>query len=401
MNETKMSDSKKRKRSPPAAFGQKNDTQARFDEEDLQYKEKWQKSYEDGTLVVGQISRQNYKTTGLKNRRAILVDGQILVVETCVTCFKEKPLTPAYYMRTSGYDNTLQKSGHENMRTGCRICKAKKSKMVFSNTDCYVRNLLANYKNLSLKWYTGLSKRCSISNIEPVEIPNANWRASIQNNGPTQEHFEEHCTKICYEFNVAQHKAIPDLLSAWKECFQEFLSELRQSTDTAELVSEFQKWWSNTPKENGVLAPSTIWVQNKSKISPLYYKQREINHLIAILTIKRNTYRKHDKVSKRDPATAGSCLTGEQMFLKIIEQKCRCFYTGIPFSRDRDNWRHFSLERLDNSKNHTVENTVVVCRMFNTPGQLNRRKILTALLSQIHVPLTEEDRVMVAAQLLC
>lgn len=400
MNETKMSDSKKRKRSPPAAFGQKNITQARLDKEDLQYKEKWQKSYEDGTLVVGQIFRIKSKHNVAKNRRAILVDGQILVVETCNICFKEKPMTPAYYNSDHRSDNMLQKSGHENMRTGCNICAANRMKKVNSTPYAYVRRLLHNYKNLSLNWYIGLSKHCSISNIEPVEIPNADWRASIQNNGPTQEHFTEHCTKICYEFNVSQRNAIEDLLGAWIECFQEFLSELREPTDTTELVSEFQKWWSNTPKENGVTAPRTIYVEMKSKKNLLYEQQKSLNHLRSLLHIKRSNHLRHDKESKRDPGTAGECLTVEQIFLKIIEQKCRCFYTGISFSRDRDNWRHFSLERLDNSQNHTVENTVVVCRMFNTSGQLNRRKILTALLSQIHVPLTEEDRVMIAAQLL-
>lgn len=69
------------------------------------------------------------------------------------------------------------------------------------------------------------------------------------------------------------------------------------------------------------------------------------------------------------------------------------------FSKNRDNWNYFSLERLDNKINHTDENCVFICRMFNTAGGLNLTKIFQILLTQIHVPLTEEERVIVKNKL--
>jgi hypothetical protein len=106
-----------------------------------------------------------------------------------------------------------------------------------------------------------------------------------------------------------------------------------------------------------------------------------------------------DKKSKRNPATSGICINKVQLFEKLITQNFKCYYTGIPFSQDRDNWRYFSLERLDNTLNHTDKNSVFICRMFNTAGQLNRKKILTALLSQIHIPLSIEDKNIINTEL--
>ena len=58
------------------------------------------------------------------------------------------------------------------------------------------------------------------------------------------------------------------------------------------------------------------------------------------------------------------------------------------------------MERLDNEINHTDENCVFICRMFNTSGGLNRTKIFQILLTQILVPLTDEERGMVEKILL-
>ena len=107
-------------------------------------------------------------------------------------------------------------------------------------------------------------------------------------------------------------------------------------------------------------------------------------------------YKKIDKNSKsRNYEIDGNIVTDNQMYEKLVKQRFKCYYTGIPFSKIRDNWNYFSLERLDNTKNHTDENSVFICRMFNTAGGLNRKKILQILLTQIHVPLTDEEQIIV------
>ncbi len=92
-------------------------------------------------------------------------------------------------------------------------------------------------------------------------------------------------------------------------------------------------------------------------------------------------------------------LNNECLFNKLVKQNFKCYYTGIQFSFDRDTWNYFSLERINNNLHHTDENTVFICRMFNTAGQLNRNKILTALLNQNHIPLSDEDRIIINNQI--
>ena len=113
----------------------------------------------------------------------------------------------------------------------------------------------------------------------------------------------------------------------------------------------------------------------------------------------RNIHIGKDKDSKRNPNIEPCNLTVESMYQQLIKQDCKCHYTGIPFSVERDTWSYFSIERLDNSKNHTLDNSVFVCRLFNTAAQLSRQKILTALLSQIHVPLSHECRIKIQDEL--
>lgn len=123
-------------------------------------------------------------------------------------------------------------------------------------------------------------------------------------------------------------------------------------------------------------------------------------HLLAIIDNLLQRYKRMDKISKRNPNIfEEEYITKKILFEKLIKQNFKCHYTGITFSKDRDNWNYFSLERLDNNLNHTNNNSVFICRMFNTAGQLNRKKILRALLSQIYIPLSIEDKNIINIEL--
>jgi hypothetical protein len=223
---------------------------------------------------------------------------------------------------------------------------------------------------------------------------------SVQNNGPTREHLPENCCKIAYEFNVQQQDAIPNLIVCWKAAFELILKELKYPTDSSDLVNFINTWWKNSPLENGVSVQCQIVDENcKKKRNPEYSSQCSRKHLPSILNNLRFRYKKMDEKSKRNPETSGIVLTSEKMFNKLIKQNGKCFYTGIPFSTSRNDWRYFSLERLNNDLNHTDENTVFICRMFNTAGQLNKSKILTALLSQIQIPISDEDKRTIIVEL--
>ena len=60
---------------------------------------------------------------------------------------------------------------------------------------------------------------------------------------------------------------------------------------------------------------------------------------------------------------------------KIHTQKGRCYISGVPFSFNRYDPNYWSLERLDNSQHHMVDNTVLVCRIMNGRTQLTKEII--------------------------
>ena len=73
-------------------------------------------------------------------------------------------------------------------------------------------------------------------------------------------------------------------------------------------------------------------------------------------------------------------MTPEQFRAKLRNQRGRCYYSGHPFlwpervnkinNHDKTSpmlYAVMSLERLDNDKEYTDDNTVIVIRVLNTP----------------------------------
>jgi len=384
------------------AFGEKTLKDIKYEEETKQLYTKWADDFSSGKIQLGNISIPSNRSSNKqhieqKNRRVELdEDDSHVIVENCVRCGQTQPITPLYFTSTVGkkgrVNNIDTESGMEKICNSqsrpCRICLKELAQLERNNQDETIRLLLKSYPKLNRKWYDRIPNMCDIFNLPLTDQPNVKWRVSIQNNGSTREHLPEYCTKIAYELNVQQHTAIPNLKECYKELFKMMVKELHSPTSTIELVRELTTWRTNSPAENGV---DVKWNE------PGYGAQSRYKHLPQLLAGLRGCCMVWDKKSKRNPATAGICVTAAQLFNKMVKQGFKCYYTGIPFTKNRDCWRYFSLERLDNSLNHTDENTVFICRMFNTAGQLNRHMIHTGLLSQILVPLSDEDRTLIIA----
>lgn len=428
------------------AHGETTDTNKRFKEEHDSLVQKWK---DDANLKIGDIPQPNQSVNSIecacgshyskdnkhhhfktkkhleffsspeatfavtfhnKNRRVHvngcssygIMCGNKCVYERCVRCGIEFPLTPLYFpieKAGSKITNVERESGKEvvsnSPNSGCRECQKKVSMHRSQTSDEYIRVLLKSYPMLTKEWFISQSKRCYISNLPLFEgqKENVNWTISVQNNKPGEEHTPENCCLIAREFNVQQQDAIPDLLEAWKDAFKTMINEITNPSCDEELLSKFKIRYNNDPSKNGVTAPcQVINSDGKKKTNPEYSKQCQIFHLKRILRDMLNNYKRQDKVSKRNPTIQPFDLTVENIYQKMVDQNCKCYYSGIRFSLNRDIWNYFSIERLDNSKNHTVDNCVFVCRLFNTAGQLNRMKILTALLSQQHITLSDEQK---------
>jgi hypothetical protein len=362
--------------------------------------------------IIHNKNRRCHTDGFIDSSGAIIVPpGDKCVYETCVRCGIEYPATPLYYPIEKAGNTTTnyeRESGKEVISNtplnGCRECSKKVTTERSKTDDEYYRILEKSYPKLK-GWVKTQPFVCSISNVPLYkgQKENDSWTASIQNNKPGEEHTPENCCLVALEFNVQQQGAIPDLLEAWKEAFQLTANEIMNPSNTEELVSKFKQWYINTPKKNGVNAPcqiiNPIDPTGKKIQNPEYMALSKKFHLKTIFRDMINNYIGNDKDSKRNPNIEPCDLTLESMYQQLIKQKCKCYYTGIPFSLNRDTWNYFSCERLDNSKNHTVENCVFICRMLNGRCQFNRKKILTALLSQLHIPLSNECKLKIQDEL--
>jgi len=367
----------------------------------IQLFNKWDEDYKNNKINIGIVKPWfccHFINFDIKQRNFNILDNKIVCSEVCLVCKVRKPLTPVYFtLGKNFYINCI--SGREDFtnkpNTGCRDCNKnfhKQKRKECSKT--FVNGLLKNYSKLNLEWYTSHNNICAISNISLVESSNSDWRVSIQNNDTNTDHLPENCCKIAYEFNVAELKSVKEnLVTTYKEeIFPAFIKEFISPTNTKDLIKFIVEWYQKSPKENGVTS--------KSRFSE-YENQLAKYHLKYILDQQTKRYINADKNTnnKNRLETTKPDITKEILFNKLINQKMKCYYTNIPFSTNRDTWNFWSLERLDNNKNHTNENTVFICRIFNSSGGLNRKKLLYALLNQIHVPLPNYVKIKIKEEL--
>ena len=96
-----------------------------------------------------------------------------------------------------------------------------------------------------------------------------------------------------------------------------------------------------------------------------------------------------DKKSKRE-VNDDERMKEADMFAIGKKQEWRCFKSGVKLSMNRNSWNYPSLERLDNTMNHTLQNTVLICRLLNTSdiAQWTTEKLNYALKHQKLVEIT-------------
>ena len=370
------------------------------------------------------------------NGQVIIQEGHKAVYETCVCCGIEYPLTPNYfYTEHAGHKKTNieRESGKELVSNspfyGCILC-AKKVAEARSKTDNEIMRLMIKDNNgdLTIEWlkqqFEKQDNRCDITNL-PITLERGLYNsASVQNNGEGNLHYQANCVLIMTCLQVQEH-SIKNLKDAWRQILDMMKKDDEIPYDTTQFLHEFNAKFSNRPKQNGVTAPNQIYEDNvgscghivkgkrcsricvkyktvcllhlskeekkelddnpdhkkqvtgiKKKMNPEYSSQCANLHLPRILRDQVERYYKSDHQSKgrKDKSTIKK-LEPRDILKKIHIQKGRCYRSGAPFSFNRSDPNYWSLERLDNSKHHTIENTVLVCRIMNGATQITNEII--------------------------
>ena len=370
------------------------------------------------------------------NGEVIIPEGNKAVYETCVCCRIEYPLTPKYFHTEYSEHkktNLERESGKELVSNspfyGCILC-SKKVTEVRSKTKGEIMRLMikSNNGDLTIEWLEQQLKkhnnRCDITKL-PITLERGfYYSASVQNNGEGDIHYQKNCVVIMQCLQVQEH-SIKNLKDAWKQILLLMKKEKESPSDTTQFLQELDIKFSNTPEQNGVTASTLIYEDDvgscghivkgkecrricvkyktvcllhlskeekkelndnpeltkqvtniKKKTNPEYSSQCANLHLPRILRdqVERYYAIDHRSKSRKDKSTIKK-LEPIDMVNKIHSQKGRCYYSGVPFSFNRSDPNYWSLERCDNLQHHTIENTILVCRIMNGRTQLTKEII--------------------------
>lgn len=388
-----MSSSKQKRSMKLYPHGTLTDTEIRMEEKKTRIKVKW-----NSTLLLEE--KIIPKKGNSHERRIVIVNGEPEVHESCVKCEEWKPLYD-YFTRANFMDLPSSKEYINNdIKSPCRqCCKHTRHEKMKNNQEAYITRLLYNYPKLTKDWYQQqITKNgglfSSISGIPLADYSSGCWQVSIQNNRRDLEHLPEYCEIIALEENIPQHEAIPDLTYAFTALYTNMVQNIVEP-DSIEEQQKFSKIWEDryslTPRQSGVELKSRT---SDNKISAEYDKEVRQKHLKSMFTSDTKAAVQHDKKSKRILNKADTRIKGADMFNIGKKQEWRCYKSGIKLCMNRNSWNYPSLERLDNKVNHTLENTVLICRLLNTTdiAQWTTPKLYHALQHQKLVTVPDEAR---------
>lgn len=357
-------------------------------------KEKWNAA---PPTVEGPVAGKTNRRIG----KCISTDT-FVVYQVCACCNEEKELTPDNFCLSNSNKNKFLtcEMGQESFRNSllhpCRNCHANIKAIKHSKGIGYAKSLVSTYPKLNITWYEE-RKRAQhdcyftfdlLSIVEDTADPH---KVGIHNEASNNEHLPESCVLDPASMNISEYEMlkianVKTLSQLW---IQHIMPTMLFNLDAFEpVVQEFMQRMKNTVKENGVTAS---W-----KDSCEYNRQRKMFHVPYMILNKIQHCNEADK--KQSYHVAESDKLSREYFVSLfLSQQGRCFYSNIAFSFNRDDWRHWSIERIDNEKGHAKGNVVLICRAFNAQGA-RRSSIWKWIQCQTHVAMSEKQKEQCRAQ---
>lgn len=234
---------------------------------------------------------------------------------------------------------------------------------------------------------------CYYSGLPMVTVQNSNWQASPERLDNDIGYSESNTKLICLEFNTGHFQWNRNKIMQIRDLSNKIidLDALEQKVSDAKQVKRKNGGkMMKLRKEEIIINGETLFFCTKCKkylnLSHfmLVKKQPYIhcrdcvgikcseyrNSMRGFLVTRLNAAKQHcDKVAKNKKKVRENLtfeLTLDILLQKILDQKGRCYYSGIELSYKPDTPWMLSLERLDSKKGYTVTNTVLVCVEFNT-----------------------------------
>lgn len=242
---------------------------------------------------------------------------------------------------------------------------------------------------------------CYYSGIKLSPIPLSDWQASPERLDTNLGYIEDNVKLICLEFNVgralwSKEKIKLAKIMSKKKVDQDELKDLIDVTKSNKRIVKKRKGVIRKIKDGDDNDPTTyecldcheFYTEDKFRkkgdlvfnqcqfcknINNKNYKSTTKGFIIKSLDCAKR--RAESKSSKRNDTSNEFNLTLESICDKILEQKGKCYYSGIPLVFQQNSEWMCSFERLDSSCGYTNDNVVLICLEFNsidrTPTSVN------------------------------
>jgi hypothetical protein len=324
-----------------------------------------------------------------------LEDGKIMM--QCVQCKIFKERIPRFFSITHHKNFVTSLPGREYLQNSaghpCHTCFAEIEKARHASGGKFLLCVVGQYPKLSIEWLMSqIQKQNNLGMITGTAMEhraNSDNAIGIHRFDNARPHTPDNVFLEVQELNVPQHDMIPSLQDAWQTVFQ-FLTKMFVLGYPPGEVINFEQKSRDRPIQCDTQAT--------------YLKQLRAAHLFSILNAAIVRHIRSDVKAHRIDQVEGDALNSLRKTIftnairKLKEQQYRCHYSLFPLSI-LPSFARFSFERIDNSLTHftptgELTNIAFVCRLFNGPKQMSRKKLLTYYLSQqsLYVPIEARKR---------
>jgi len=233
---------------------------------------------------------------------------------------------------------------------------------------------------------------CYYSGLPMVHMPLHDWQCSPERLDNSKGYIPENVKLICLEFNSGYGQWNKNKIMQIKQMKNKQVSfdKLKNDIEIARIIYK-EKIERLPPIEvNGVTLYHCVCCElhlnrnffkncKKKGVIPVNLKcdtcilikqNKSKNTIGKFLMAKMIGAKAHcnqiKNNKKRSDENSIFELTLDILLKKVLDQKGRCYYSGIPLTFTFNSEWRCSLERLDNKKGYTDKNTVLICVEFNS-----------------------------------
>lgn len=304
----------------------------------------------------------------------------------CVQCDRERQLT--YSSSLNGF--------FRNIASSMKVNAKKRADKDNIKGICEITHFDL------LEIYNNQQGKCYYSGIKMETKRLSNWQCSPERIDQSKGYTKDNTKLICLEFNTGNIQwSLEKILKII--ALQNIVVDMEKLSEKVSIAKKVENKKIFSPnKRLTIIKNNTIYYKCgicsfflpkeeyyaiKNRKNPYYYcikcdknRIKEYNKSLRGFLFSRLILAKNhasEKSEKRNTECRIFELIFDDLCDKIMEQKGRCYYSKIPLVFEPCNDWKCSIERIDNAKGYTKENSILICNEFNTADltQIAKNKI--------------------------